>query len=332
MLSYISGELKMSVIYCSIKIFTSEENGEICAICRKKLKKDDLIIQCPNCSTFFHYNHLQEWLKANSECPVCKNTLIVLMPEDEDIDIADQSKGDSLEISKIEGVLKEDNKIVFFNPILKPRISSIIVQILILTVGFIFFIFSISDFAYNLKSAISQPAIIIWWQIVFFLPFFLISLFIIFLGFVNNKIFFSSNWQNMELNDNKIVVTSKKIPKEIELFPDKIKSILIETYEEEFEDTSEVIEDLFCLCLEITYEKGKKYHFKRIFEDISSTKTERVALMLEEFLMAKYSIQILAFSDEMKKKKERIRILYIIIGSILLIGVILTRTWSFGLF
>ncbi len=317
----------MSVIYCSLKKFSKKEKGEICAICRKSLKKDDLIIQCSNCSTFFHHNHLQEWLNANSECPVCRNNLIILISEDEDINNnALHSKKDTLEISKIDGVIKEDNKLVFFNPILKPKISSIVLQIIILTTGFLLFSIILIDFTIVISVNILQFESISWMNIVIALPFLLISIFIIILGVENDKITFSNNWQNLELNDNKIVVTSKKLPKEIELFPNKIKSILIETYEDEFEEHEEILEDLYCLRLEIKYDDGKKYHFRRIFANISSSKTERVAHVLEEFLMEKYSIQISVFTEEMEKKKERIRILCICIGVILLLSIILTHT------
>ncbi|MHA1462878.1 MAG: RING finger protein [Candidatus Heimdallarchaeota archaeon] len=316
----------MSVIYCSLKKFTNEENGEICAICRKNLKKDDLIFQCPNCSTFFHQNHLQEWLKANSECPVCRNTLIILMLEDEEVKNVDHSKDETLEISKIDGVLKEDNKLMFLNPILKPRIPSIIFQIIILTAGLLMFSITLFEFTFGICVSILRYNPINWIAIVFALQFFFSSFFIIILGVENDKIFFSNNWQNLELNNDKIVVISKRFPKEIELFPNKIRSILIETYEDESEH-DEILEDLYCLRLEITNKDGKKYHFKRIFENISSSKTERVVQVLEEFLMEKYSIQISAFTDEMEKKKVRIRILCICIGSILLLSIILTYIW-----
>ncbi|MHA1154687.1 MAG: RING finger domain-containing protein [Candidatus Heimdallarchaeota archaeon] len=319
----------MSVIYCSLKKFTNEENVELCAICRKNLKKNDLIYQCPNCSTFFHQNHLQEWLKANSECPVCRNTLIVLMSEDEEEKNIDHSEDETLEISEIDGVQKEDNKMMFLNPILKPRIPSIIFQIIILTAGLLIFCFTLFDFTFGISVSILRYESVSWMTIVFALPFFFSSFFIIILGVENDKIFFSYNWQNLELNSNKIVVISKKFPKEIELFPNKIRSILIETYEDESEEHDEILEDLYCLRLEIINKDGKKYHFTRIFENISSSKTERVVQVLEEFLMEKYSIQISAFTDEMEKKRERIRILCICIGSILLLSIILTRIYYF---
>ncbi len=45
-----------------------------CIICRKsvvKLQNDDDVVQCPQCSSFFHRRHLQESVKLQKKCPVC---------------------------------------------------------------------------------------------------------------------------------------------------------------------------------------------------------------------------------------------------------------------
>ena len=49
-----------------------------CIICRKsvvRLQIEEEIVQCPQCSSFFHRRHLQESVKIKQRCPVCNVTL-----------------------------------------------------------------------------------------------------------------------------------------------------------------------------------------------------------------------------------------------------------------
>ena len=65
----------MTSYYCSLKQFTQDENGEICTICKKKLIKNQIIIQCPKCDSYFHHEHIMEWYNENQCCPVCKSSI-----------------------------------------------------------------------------------------------------------------------------------------------------------------------------------------------------------------------------------------------------------------
>lgn len=60
----------------------------ICIICRKsvvQLQIEEGIVQCPQCSSFFHRRHLIESIKIKDKCPVCNATLreaeVAALPE-----------------------------------------------------------------------------------------------------------------------------------------------------------------------------------------------------------------------------------------------------------
>ena len=49
-----------------------------CIICRKsvvQLQIEEEVVQCPQCSSFFHRRHLQESVKLKNKCPVCNVSL-----------------------------------------------------------------------------------------------------------------------------------------------------------------------------------------------------------------------------------------------------------------
>ncbi|MFX1537193.1 MAG: hypothetical protein ACFFDI_23550, partial [Promethearchaeota archaeon] len=69
---------------CGNPILENQKNcgfcsqGLTCIICRKsvvKLKTEEEIVQCPQCSSFFHRRHLQESVKLQKKCPVCNMKL-----------------------------------------------------------------------------------------------------------------------------------------------------------------------------------------------------------------------------------------------------------------
>ena len=47
-----------------------------CGICKLPFPREEFILQCPKCKSFFHQKHLQDWLKKNKNCPICKEKLI----------------------------------------------------------------------------------------------------------------------------------------------------------------------------------------------------------------------------------------------------------------
>ncbi|NHK30545.1 MAG: hypothetical protein FK730_04295 [Asgard group archaeon] len=46
-----------------------------CPICDLKIRKKQVIDRCKKCNTLFHYEHLKQWLKNHSDCPVCQKEI-----------------------------------------------------------------------------------------------------------------------------------------------------------------------------------------------------------------------------------------------------------------
>lgn len=51
--------------------YKGEIKGKKCAICKLTFSKEQTILSCPKCETFFHEEHLLDWLASNIDCPVC---------------------------------------------------------------------------------------------------------------------------------------------------------------------------------------------------------------------------------------------------------------------
>lgn len=50
-------------------------NVEMCMICKLEIRDKQKVITCPFCKSYFHEDHLIEWIALNEDCPVCKKTL-----------------------------------------------------------------------------------------------------------------------------------------------------------------------------------------------------------------------------------------------------------------
>ncbi len=48
-----------------------------CAVCGKAIEIFDTEMKCPICEAKAHGEHLKEWIKMKSSCPVCKKPLIL---------------------------------------------------------------------------------------------------------------------------------------------------------------------------------------------------------------------------------------------------------------
>lgn len=59
-----------------IFVFEGEIKNKTCMICKKPIKSAESILQCPHCQSFFHREHLLNWLKTNNHCPNCKKRLL----------------------------------------------------------------------------------------------------------------------------------------------------------------------------------------------------------------------------------------------------------------
>ncbi|XVF10418.1 hypothetical protein REPUB_Repub07fG0181200 [Reevesia pubescens] len=49
-------------------------NDNICSICLSEYKAKETIRTIPDCDHYFHANCIDEWLKLNAACPVCRST------------------------------------------------------------------------------------------------------------------------------------------------------------------------------------------------------------------------------------------------------------------
>lgn len=49
--------------------------GAVCMITKIALDKQENILQCPNCESYFQEDYLREWVKEKKICPVCKFVL-----------------------------------------------------------------------------------------------------------------------------------------------------------------------------------------------------------------------------------------------------------------
>jgi len=56
--------------------FKGKITGEKCSICKLDLRKKQTVVRCPKCYALFHYDHLNNWLEKNNDCPVCDELII----------------------------------------------------------------------------------------------------------------------------------------------------------------------------------------------------------------------------------------------------------------
>ncbi|MBY8995549.1 MAG: hypothetical protein KGD59_13445 [Candidatus Heimdallarchaeota archaeon] len=53
-------------------VITSPPSNELCRISKLPLRTDQDVLQCPSCESYFIKNYLEDWLRENDVCPVCK--------------------------------------------------------------------------------------------------------------------------------------------------------------------------------------------------------------------------------------------------------------------
>ncbi|MHA1213248.1 MAG: RING finger domain-containing protein, partial [Candidatus Heimdallarchaeota archaeon] len=58
-----------------VDVYQGEIGSNICPICKLPFQKTDSMLQCKNCLSIFHTEHLKQWLKDHSDCPVCETKL-----------------------------------------------------------------------------------------------------------------------------------------------------------------------------------------------------------------------------------------------------------------
>lgn len=53
-------------------VITNPPLEEMCRISKLPLRTDQDVLQCPSCESYFIKNYLEDWLRENDVCPVCK--------------------------------------------------------------------------------------------------------------------------------------------------------------------------------------------------------------------------------------------------------------------
>lgn len=57
--------------------FKNRLSDQVCGICYGQIARSSLTF-CPHCQTPFHQDHIQSWISAKGQCPVCRNSLVEL--------------------------------------------------------------------------------------------------------------------------------------------------------------------------------------------------------------------------------------------------------------
>jgi len=66
---------KIIVIPLDSFTFTKDSEDYICMVCKLTIRKNQLVVMCPFCQSYFHKEHFYDWLKIADDCPVCNSRL-----------------------------------------------------------------------------------------------------------------------------------------------------------------------------------------------------------------------------------------------------------------
>ena len=59
-------------------VITNPPLEEKCRISKLPLRSDQDVLQCPSCESYFIKHYLEDWLRENEVCPVCKFKLKIV--------------------------------------------------------------------------------------------------------------------------------------------------------------------------------------------------------------------------------------------------------------
>ena len=68
-----------SITLTNSREITKEEiqNDPECCICIDSIKEKEIIHKCNHCGKIIHYNCMNEWIKTNNNCPICRTIVDV---------------------------------------------------------------------------------------------------------------------------------------------------------------------------------------------------------------------------------------------------------------
>ncbi len=66
---------KKKIIPLHSLAFIDVSEDYLCMVCKLALRKNQKTLICPFCRSYFHEEHLLDWLQMADVCPVCNNSL-----------------------------------------------------------------------------------------------------------------------------------------------------------------------------------------------------------------------------------------------------------------
>lgn len=66
-------QTKIEFIKSQYKSFRLKDTSKtyICMVCKRDIEINQDVHNCPNCHSYYHEEHLFQWLQVNTLCPVC---------------------------------------------------------------------------------------------------------------------------------------------------------------------------------------------------------------------------------------------------------------------
>ncbi|MBK5113955.1 MAG: hypothetical protein KGD59_05995 [Candidatus Heimdallarchaeota archaeon] len=66
-------QTKIEFIKSQYKSFRLKDASKtyICMVCKQDIELREDVHNCPNCHSYYHEDHLFQWLQVNTTCPVC---------------------------------------------------------------------------------------------------------------------------------------------------------------------------------------------------------------------------------------------------------------------
>lgn len=305
--------------------FTGEVKGQRCAICKLALDKRDEVLACFHCGSMFHKEHLFGWLIEIPECPVCTEDFSGIVEKYRAViyEEADES---------IIGKLQEQPSFVITN---ENPVNVIVLRIVLTIVGLIV--------ALGPNIAISLP--FPWMNISQFDPIVIFvggfsmlmtviftfgGIVVIYYGSKKTKKDITNLWRHIILRQDKMVITSGKVPN-VEFWPEDITRIELKTATKRSETTSIT---RYSVVFRVITRKNKIYDFGNIYTSIDSSRTRDIYLQLKNKIRENYGITTdsrssSTFLKELVSKPWRLIVIVLAIHVITSIVCIVIRPYIF---
>lgn len=284
--------------------FEGKKTNDICSICKKQLKEEQIILCCKYCSALFHEEHIKEWLQKKDSCPICKYPLKEKY----------QEKTSTLK----ELIIKHEDSLIIENERVKNKKGLIFEKILFSTWGF-----ALLGLMGYMISLINYK--LLWYEVLL-----LIGLFIPLTGSILT--FFSlafkmPKWKKMTLAKEEIVLEKIWKPKIIVIPKESITTLELELILKDNADKNS--KTPFMSNIEFNlFTADKNFNLGRIH--ITEDETEGLEYYEEVNNFIKETYQIIPKLKITRKKKNKA--LNAILGLIVYVGLPLVSLILFYVF